>query len=152
MKRNHFKRLWIILLIAGVLGILFYRPAKSGELRLLTDNLDEAVRKVYSSGVTQQVEFTLPDAQSIVLLSPPYANLNDSKISPDILKKIQDDVNRIETGHIFLISKDKIADHQLLSSSAEPIWGISQPGGDIVVFLVSKQETSGRPVRIELKK
>lgn len=63
---------------------------------------------------------------------------------------MQSEVDWTETGHLFMIRQGRIVDHCLLSFSAEPI--LEKAEGTEFIFTITRIETSGRPIAIEMKK
>jgi hypothetical protein len=123
---------------------------KPTPIKNLAKDIDKAVEQVHQSGMDQEVEFVLPDASAILLISPPYASLKEleNKFPASLLKKIDHDLYAVETGQIFYIRNNRIADHKFLSNFAAPVLGVSQEAR--VKLLISKKTTSGRPVRVEI--
>ena len=123
-----------------------------GELALLHEDLNRQVEETYRTGQAGEVSFKMP-SNVFLLLSPAYAQLPEfsgQALSPSLRAKMQGEVNGDETGHLFLVKDGQLIEHRLLSSLAEPILGSSE--GSRFVFSVTREETSARPVRIELVK
>jgi len=83
-----------------------------------------------------------------LIISPPYADLKNisNGVDVNLLEEIESEVNWAETGHLFLI---QLTDYRLLSGSAEPILAKAQ--GKEFIFTISKIETLGRTIRVEMK-
>ena len=137
----------ITVLVAGYFKITTLWP--TGELATLQNNINKQV-ELTKNGQIGQVEFKA-EFDTTLVISPPYADLKiiSNGIDAGLLEEMQSEVNWTETGHLFMIQQGKIIDHRLLSGSAEPILAKAQ--GKEFIFVISKIETSGRPIRIEMK-
>lgn len=137
----------ITVLVTGYLKLTTLWPI--GELAALQNNINKQV-ELTKNGQIGHVEFKT-EFDATMIISPPYADLKNviNDIDANLLEKMQSEVNWTETGHLFLIQQGKITDHCLLSGSAEPILAKAQ--GKEFVFTISKIETSGRPIRIEMR-
>jgi hypothetical protein len=117
----------------------------------LSKQIDAQVSATYETGQNGKI-FFIPDEEGVMLVvSPPYARISDLRgniFDSTLLNKMQSYVDSAETGHLFYIKKGHLIDHRLLSERAAPILG--KATGKEVVFQVSRQPTSGRPVRIEI--
>ena len=141
--------LWIVILVCG---FLFYPVWRPGPLLRLAKQLDAAAVICEKTGSDQAVSFHSPDSNATVVLSPPYATIageeGGRQFPAEVAKQMQDFVDSQETGHLFYLKDGIVADHRLLTGLAEPLYGIGK--GAQIQFLVSRETTSGRPVRIEI--
>ena len=114
----------------------------------LSRQLDGAAAVCMKVGTDQTVLFRAPDPDAVIVLSPPYARISGGQFSHGVAEQMQEVAGSQETGHLFYIKNEMIADHRLLTGLAEPVYGMGK--GDQVHFLVSRKATSGRPIRIEI--
>jgi hypothetical protein len=139
--------LGITFLVLAYLKITTLWPI--GELAELQANINKQA-ELTTNGQIGQVEFKT-EFDTTLIISPPYANLKNigDGIDENLLKEMQSKVDWTETGHLFMIQQAKIIGHRLLSGSAEPI--LTKAQGKEFIFIISKIETSGRPIRIEME-
>lgn len=114
------------------------------------EKLDALAQEANSTGTGGNVECAV-DPDDVVILSPPYADVKRFAAGAAdtlTLQTIAQAVNTHETGHLFYIRKGRILDHCTLSGVAEPVFGVAK--SKKVTFKVSRRNTSGRPVRVEI--
>jgi hypothetical protein len=146
------KKLFIFISFAIIVWVSFttFNRYKPGPLLDVKEELRKSVEFTYKTGKNRQVYLNNPE-KDVIIISPPYHPIKgdiETLVSKELISFIQDETARIETGHLYCISKDKIIDHRILTGLAEPVFGYSQ--NENVKFLISRKNTSGRPVRIEI--
>ncbi|MDD3182409.1 MAG: hypothetical protein PHD48_06370 [Alphaproteobacteria bacterium] len=148
-------KLGLMFFVLVAIGIGFVKKETlwpTGELAAAQKSINLQIETTYRTGQRGTISFK-PTSESFLLISPPYADLTQlagQPLSPALEKEIKTEIEWTETGHLFLIKKGQIIDHRLLSNLAEPILGSAE--GPAFLFSISREETSGRPVKIELVK
>jgi len=150
---RHLKKSVAVLLVGIIVAAVGYLKLAThwpfGELASLQENINKQV-EITKNGQTGHVAFQT-ELDATLIISPPYADLKiiSKDIEPNMLDTMQAEVDWTETGHLFMIQQGEMVDHRLLSGSAEPLLAKAQ--GKEFIFTISKIETSGRPIRIEMK-
>ncbi len=149
------KKYLIVLVFVCIVVVVYLLSSKttSSALSVIQREINSKVDVVYKTGENNEVVFSLPDEDGILVLSPPYANIGDlgnDVFSRELKDKMQSIINSQETGHLFYIKRGHISDHRLLSGLVEPILGVGSARE--IIFLLSRKAISGRPVTIEIEK
>lgn len=144
------KPIFIIVSIAAFIACWRFIDLTPRPLGSLVVELGRAVERAEKTGAEQEVLYTISEEGVRLVVSPAYASMKklEGGLDAAVIGRMQSEVDAIETGHLFYIKGRKVVDHALLPGSAEPILGVS--AGKTVRFVVSKKETSSRPVRIEI--
>ncbi len=146
------KKLVPIFMVAVVALGFFKVFSKHQVLTPLKLEIDNKIEEVLKEGKDRRVSFINSDGDTFLVLSPPYQIISDKGqgIFLQATKAMQYEVDAKENGHLFLIRKGRVLAHAILSNHATPIYGFSN--NSKINVLISRTETSGRPVRIELTK
>lgn len=147
--------IFIVLFLFLCFAAAYFSGAFTPQLR---EPLSEAQKQInlqaeetHRMGHDSRVTFFAPDADAMIVLLPAYAVVKDvEKLALDsaVMDDMQRDVDAGESGHLYYVSQGRIKDHKLLSGLVEPVAGVSARRE--TSFLISDQETSGRPVRVEI--
>jgi len=149
------KYIFALVLLSGVLIVgLFLNETTRWPFGPLTKTqglINFQADVVYRTGQSSRIVFVSAGEDEMIVISPPYVNIADlgkNVFSPGLLEKMQSFVNRQETGHLFYIKRGKLADHRLLSGLVVPILGMETKKE--IVFLLSREAISGRPVKMKI--
>ncbi|QQR68721.1 MAG: hypothetical protein IPI58_07730 [Alphaproteobacteria bacterium] len=154
MKNKAFK-IWAAVVLFAAVGIGYIKGKTHWpieDMALAQRDIDRQVEATHLTGQKGEVSFKT-SSHSFLLMSPPYASLSqftDKALTPALVKEMEAETNMTETGHLFLVRGGRIIDHRLLSTLAEPILGSAE--GTEFIFSITREGTSGRPIRIELVK
>lgn len=152
-QRNIMMITFILLFLFGnleAMSVLRKSHVSGGQLKRIQKQIHSQVKEVYRTGQDSKINIVFEE-DGILLISPPYALVSDlgkDLFSPELMKEIEHLLLVHETGQIFYIKQGQLVDHRLLSGLAEPILGLSAKRE--VVLSISRKQTSGRPVRIEI--
>lgn len=146
-----FIALFLFLCFAAAYFAGAFTPQSREPLRDAQKQIDQQAEETHRMGHNSRVTFFAPDADAMVVLLPAYAVVKDvEKLALDssVMDEMQRDVNSVERGHLYYIRQGRIKDHKTLSDLVEPVAGFSSR--QETNFLISDEETSGRPVRVEI--
>lgn len=105
------------------------------------------------TGHDGKVAFFSPELDMILVLVAPGDKVSDIEgleLDRSIEEKMQNAVEEGKAGHLFYVAQGKIKDHRELSDAIEPVSGYSVRRE--TTFLLSEQQGSERPVRVEITK